>query len=227
VSENLQKGYSDVFANMLNLFPGNNVFEKFKNILKIWENDVSFTLNFNFNEKPTKVQLSYVISQLELGETETEVKTDNIFAVLGIPKKFTNSEEPLPIYDILQYMEISGVQLNIGELDPDVKKPIIDSLPANVFNLLLNSIINMGESTVRFDNPVMKDMKLNFLTCEPYMFLKGMFSKYDEIYFRDIIFHLSKRIDGYLLMQSTPLELEYYVERYSKEVEQQNTSLSI
>ena len=41
----------DFFMDYLNKFKGDNIHEKFVNILKNWEKYVSYTINFNIKEK--------------------------------------------------------------------------------------------------------------------------------------------------------------------------------
>jgi hypothetical protein len=80
---------------------------------------------------------------------------------------------------------------------------------------------------IGFNNPILSNFKFNFLTNEPYLFLKGLFTNFGEEYFRDVIFHLSKRIGGDLLMMSTPSEIEYYIQKYSEEMKNQNDGLTL
>ena len=41
----------EFFINYLNNFKGDNVYEKFTNILKNWEKNISYTINFRIKEK--------------------------------------------------------------------------------------------------------------------------------------------------------------------------------
>jgi len=87
--------------------------------------------------------------------------------------------------------------------------------------MIFTKISNDSSKVVTFNNPMLKNFRFNFLTNEPYVFLKHLFSNYSEDYFRDVIFHLSKKIDGKLLMDSTPLDIKYYIEKFSSEVDPQ------
>jgi hypothetical protein len=115
----------------------------------------------------------------------------------------------------------------IDFLDEYQKRLIIDSLPAKVYSTVLNNIIKNKEKILIFNNPILDKFRFNFLTNEPYLFLKGLFGNFDELYFRDVIFHLSKRIDGNILMNSTPIEIEYYIEKYADEMKSQNEGLTM
>lgn len=226
VSDAVQRDNSDVLVDYLNSFRGDNIFEKFKEILKCWSHDVAYNLNFNF-DKPTKIQISYILSQLPDIDSNIEIVDDNVKMIVGIPKRFYNTSDFIPIYEILQYIKISEVSINLEDLSLQDKIKVIDSLPAKTFNTIINTISTEKSKIVSFDNPVLSKFHLNFLTNDPLTFLMGMFSNYDENYFRDVIFLLSKRVDGSLLVNSTPLDIEYYVDKYTEETESQNNEMSI
>lgn len=216
VSESLQKGYTDVFIDYLNSFKGKDTHEKFKTIMNLWENDVSYFLSFNIQNTPTKIQLSYINSQFQDLSEDITIHEDGLTLVIGVPTEFefTNT---IPIYNIVKYIDISGIFINLTNLSFHDKQSIIDKLPAHIYNVILKHINQITDKTFKVDNALLEDFKLNFLSADPVMFLQRMISSYDDMYFKDVIWHLSKKIGGQLLMQSTPLEIEYYLERASEE----------
>lgn len=218
----------DVLMDFLNGFNGHNTFEKFRNILRAWENDVSYTLNLNLGDAPTRIQLSYIISELPASMEKKLVFGDGITEIsISLPGKFENTEGILPFYDIIKGIKHPEYVLDLSEWRLKNRMLVIDNLPANIHTLIMNNILKDTSKIATFGNPTLKNFKFNFLTNEPYIFLKGLFSNYNEDYFRDIIFHLSKRIDGKILMDSTIMDIEYYVQKYSKELENQNSALTI
>jgi hypothetical protein len=226
ISNHLDKGYENTLLEYLNSFLGNNIFEKFQNILKCWEIDVSPTIDFNFGEKPTKIQLAYILSQMDDMSEDIEILEEDIKIIIGIPDRF-QSLELIPIYNILKYIEISGISINLSNLSLHDRVQVINNLPPKVYNIIFDKIIKETSKIFTIDNPSLQDFKLNFLSNDVYKFLKGMFSNFDEYYFKDVIFHLSKRIDGQILLQSTPTEIQYYIEKYSSEVDDNNKNLNI
>lgn len=218
ISEALQKGYDDVFVDYINSFRGKDIHEKFKNLLKSWEHDVSYTLNFNVKETPTKIQLSYINSQFKSLSDDIVIKEEDLEIVIGIPNHFEISDS-VPIYNILKYINISGISINLTDLSFQDKQRVIDKLPANVYNIIIRNIEKVKDKTFVVDNAMLENFKINFLSSDPFQFLKGLFSNFDDYYFKDVIFYLSKRISGELLLESTPLEIEYYVEKISKDGE--------
>lgn len=218
ISEALTKGYDDVLIDYLNSFKGKDTYEKFKNILKCWEHDVSYTLNFNVRDTPTKIQLSYINSQFQTLSDDITIKDDDLELVIGIPTQFEITDS-IPVYNIVKYINISGISIDLTNLSFCDKQAIIDKLPATVYNTIIKNIEKVTDKTFSVDNPLLENFKINFLTADTFHFLKGLFLNFDDYYFKDVIFYLGKRIGGELLLQSTPLEIEYYVEKIGENKE--------
>lgn len=51
----------------------------------------------------------------------------------------------------------------------------------------------------------------------PFNLLKGLCHPYGEDYYRDIIYHLSSKIDGNILLNSTMRDIDYYVDKLNTE----------
>jgi len=228
LSKSLNKGNDTELVDYFNTFKGDDVFQKFKNILLVWESDVSPSLNLNIDNKSTKIALSYINSIIPQAlSQEIFLKVDDFDLVVDIPKYFDNLvQETLPIYSLIQYINISGISINLIDLPIEERKSIIDNLPARVYNALLHKILECKSRILSFDNPSLDKFKFNFLTNEPYLFLKGLFNNFGDDYYKDVIYHLSKRIDGDLLVTSTPSEIEYYIQKYSEEMKNQNDGLT-
>lgn len=225
ISEALEKGYDDVLIDFLNEFRGKDTYEKFKNILKCWEHDVSYTLNFNIKDTPTKIQLSYINSQFQQLSDDITVKDDDLELIIGIPTEFELSDS-IPVYNIVKYINISGIFIDLTNLSFRDKQSIIDKLPATVFGTIIKNIENIKDKTFRVDNPLLENFKINFLSSDTLKFLRMLFTTFDDYYFKDVIFCLGKRIGGELLLQSTPLEIEYYVDKI-EENKEPNDSIHI
>jgi hypothetical protein len=226
ISEILAKGYDDQFIKYINSFEGSNTFQKFENLLKCWDMDVSSTINFNFNNKPIKIQLSYIISQLFDISEDIVIEENDLKIIIGLPNLFQR-DDFIPVYNIIKYINISGISINLINLSIQEKHDIIDNLPPVIYNKIYNKIISEKSKIFSVDNPSLKDFRLNFLSNDIYFFLRGLFGNFDEYYFKDVIFLLSKRIDGNILLQSTPMEIQYYIEKYSEEMDNQNQNLNI
>lgn len=218
ISEMIERDDHDDIIRILNSFSGSNIYEKFKTILRLWEYHVSDTLDFSTDESPVKVQLSYIIDQLPLTLEDKSFEKEGVKYCLSVPTQFTDREESLYVYDIISKLEVYGYTLDMSSLDMEKRKEVIDSLPPHSFNHILESIIDDEGKVLKFDNPRLKDIKINFLTKDPYLFVLGLFSNYGRDYFRGVLFHLSKRIPPNVLFRSDIKDVEYYIEEYGKEL---------
>lgn len=228
ISGYLERGEDLFFCDYLNQFEGVNIFEKFKNILTSWDFDVSNSIDLNLKGKGISVQLDYIISTIpEYMEDEISVKNQNLKCNFSIPSKFVPNDDILPIYEILSYIEINDVALDLRKVSEQEKTEVIDKFPANMFNLIIDEILKTKGSVLTFDNPVLEDLSINFLTNDPFFFLKGLFIPYGKDYFRDITFHLSRRIGSETIMDSTMKDIDFYIEKYSEEMENNKNDVDL
>jgi hypothetical protein len=218
ISESLEKGDETILIEYLNSFPGETIYHKFKNILRTWENDVSYDITLTLDGKNVKILMQYILDDMPPDIGGSFVVDSEITSIMDVPTRFSGGQEMVPIYDVLKKVSISGITLDMDKMEYLDKKSIIDSLPANIYNSLLVNIVKEKNKTIKFDNPALSKIRLNFLTIEPYIFLRGLFTPYGRDYFREVIFHLSKRIDGNILMDSTIQDIEFFIEKYNDEL---------
>lgn len=218
ISESLRRKDEGYLVDYLNSFKGDNVFEKFKDILKNWENDVSYDLNLSLDDKIVKVQLEYIINELPytLGEPILD-ESSGISSVMDVPTLFSPFSDMIPIYDLIKSIQFSNVKIDFNNLKIDDKKNLLDNLPAHVYNSLIHKIARDQKKTITFNNKTLSTLKINFLSNDPYLFLKGLFNPYNTDYFRDIIYVLTKKIGSTMLMNSTMMDIEYYIEKLNNE----------
>lgn len=210
--QQLSEADDDVFINVLNSFKGENIHDKFVEILKVWERDVSYDLTLNVGGKNVKLMMSYIIKEFQNFENESIIVGNDLKLVVNTPTTFTPPTDQIFPYDIIHKISMGDKELACGD-DMDVT---INKIPAKFYNLVLDVVEN-GKKTVVFSNPSLSTLKINFLTWEPYLFLKSLFTPFGQDYFRDIIYHLSKKIDGNLLMKSTIFDIEYYIDKMNSE----------
>lgn len=210
VCNSLNKGDEKFFCNYLNTFPGDNVLEKTRNIMRIWDQDISNKISLFPDNKLVDVQTYYLLDVFN-----KEIPNNHVSGGVGlrIPKEFVIPEDIFPFYSILESIET----LDFSKLDEDTKKEVIDNLPAEYFNKMLKNIAKVDNFVIGFENESLKKLKFNFISNEPYYFMKGLFSSFSEDYFRDVIYILSKKIDGQLLVDSTIMDIEYYIRKMSDE----------
>jgi hypothetical protein len=217
ISENLEKGNNQFLVDYLNKFEGYNIYDKFKNIIKSWEADVSYQIPLNLGEKDVKIQLQYIIDNIPTIENEYDICSDEFKSTIQIPRLFSFGDDIIPIYEIIKNVEILGIYLNLDEHENGDKVKIIDSLPPSFYNLITGNVTKCG-AVLTFDGEILSKFRLNFMTNDPFIFLKSLFLPYGKDYFREIIFHLSKRVDGNILMDSTIQDIDFFIEKYNEEM---------
>ena len=209
----------DFFMDYLNKFKGDNIHEKFVNILKNWEKYVSYTINFNIKEKNIKISLDYLIKELNKFYTQpTWFEHSNIKVLVDIPSKFVKELNILSVSNFIKKIEYGNFVIDFTELSDEVKDEMLEKLPADFYNKMIQFLINAEDKKVILQNAALENMEINFLTSLPYEMVKGLFYSYDMDYFRDIIYYLSKKIDGKILMDSTIMDIEYYIDKMKSDV---------
>jgi hypothetical protein len=228
ITEQLVKGNDSFFLEYINSFGGDTTYDKFMNILNCWNIDVSPTMNFNRDGKDIKMNVSYIMDQLKTTDINEPmfVSFDPYKVELSIPKKFKISDV-IPIYDIIRTISIHNTVINIDKLKEEDKQIILDSLPPKLYNVIIKHISEYKDKILSFDDLLFADIKLNFLTVDSVVFLRRLFSSYGEDYFRDVIYHLSEKIDGNVLMNSTLQDIDYYTKKLTSEIETKNNHLKL
>jgi len=216
----------DFFVDYLNKFKGNNTHEKFMDILKNWEKYVSYTINFNIKEKNIKISLDYLIKELDEFVTEpTWFEHSNIKVLVDIPSNFVKELNILSVSNFIKKIEYGNFVVDFAELSDEVKDEMLEKLPADFYNKMIQFLVNANDKKIILKNTALENMEINFLTSLPYEMIKGLFYSYDMDYFRDIIYHLSKKIDGGILMDSTIMDIEYYIDKMKGEAPTENMPL--
>lgn len=204
----------EFFINYLNNFKGDNVHEKFTNILKNWEKNISYTINFRIKEKNLKISLDYILKELNSFVNQpTWFEYSNMKVLIDIPSKFVKELNILSVFDFIRKIEYGNFIIDFSELSEEVKDKMLEKLPADFYNKMIQFLINTDDKKIILQNSTFDNMEINFLTSLPYEMVKGLFFSYDMDYFRDIIYHLSKKIDGRILMDSTIMDMEYYIDK--------------
>lgn len=216
----------DFFIDYLNKFKGDNIHEKLINVLKNWEKYVSYTINFRVNDKNLKISLDYLIKELkEFVNQPTWFEYSNIKVLVDIPSKFVKDLNILSVSNFIRKIEYGNFIINFNELSDKDKDEMLEKLPADFYNKMIQYLVNIGDKKITLQNTTLENMEINFLTSLPYEMVKGLFYSYDMDYFRDIIYHLSKKIDGKILMDSTIMDVEYYIDKMKNDAPTENMSL--
>jgi hypothetical protein len=209
----------DYLLKYLNDFEGKNVFEKFRNILISWERDVSYNISLQTDDKNAKIQLQYIIDQLN-EEYDNEIfyiSSDNMLLECDVPSQFSKNHNIFSIENFIKKIKFLNTTINYEELTESEKIDIITNLPINLFSKFKKDVTSRTNKTINFNNSILKNMSINFLTNAPYDMLKGLFSPFQKDYFRDVVYHLSKKIDGNILINSTIQDIDYYIDKMNED----------
>jgi hypothetical protein len=226
ISEWLDTNQEIKFCHFLNSFDGENVYQKFKNILIKWEYHVNDFLTFTIDGSQIKIPMYYILQELTDDIETPKVFVNNIFSFeLQVPKTFQMGVDHIPIYDLISSISIEDVHLDFKNLDRENKQSIIDKLPANLFSKVLEGLINDSSKIFKLNNESLSKFKINFYTNDPMLFLKNLFSNYSKEYFQDIIFYLSKRMSCDAILYSDIKDIDFYVKKYNEETEQQKNTM--
>lgn len=223
LSQHIELNDTTSIIQWMNGIEGIDIFDKFKNILKLWDYNISDTLDLNVDGRSIKIQLSYLLHEFPESLSSKCVLTVDDFKVeLGIPSVFNCNEDIFPIYDLIHKIEIGNITINPQTMDN--KQVIIDSLPAKIYGEIMRKVVEYEDKTVKFSNPALSKLKLNFYTNDPYKFLIGLLSNYDRNYFRTVLYHLSKRLHPDVILNSNIKDVEFFIEEYQKEVKEKTNS---
>jgi hypothetical protein len=206
----------DCLIDYLNSFLGDNIYEKFLNVLTCWERDVSYDMGFTVEDKNVKVSLSYFIKELENYNGEPLIiKTDNLEFELDVPPLFKKGYDIFSISETIRKVKYGESVLDFANVGD--KSALIEQLPASTYNTLINALLKNESKTVRFLNSSLKNININFMGHAPLELLRGLCHPYGEDYYRDIIYHLSSKIDGNILLNSTMRDVDYFVDKLNQE----------
>lgn len=208
------EGDDDTIIQYLNQFKGENIFEKFKNILIQWEKNVSYTLGFKVGDKNINLSLLYIVEELsKFSHGKIELVCGDMVFIMDVPKKFSNSVDILAISDFIYELKYLNTTINFSDLTDLEKNQILESLPAKIYNELVIHLSKIKNKSVLLENKALGNMEINFFTATPYNILQDLIRTYSIDYFRDVIYVLSKKIDGQILLDSTMMDIEYYIDK--------------
>jgi hypothetical protein len=126
ISEWLDTNQEIKFYEFINSFEGENIYQKFKNILIKWEYHVNDYLTFTIDGSQTKIPIFYLLQELTDDIQSPKVFSNDYFSFeLQIPKTFQPSDQHTPIYDLISSISINDVYLDFNQLSRENKQIII------------------------------------------------------------------------------------------------------
>jgi hypothetical protein len=217
ITDALSKDDNTLLIQFLNSFEGKNTHEKFLKVLESWREDVAYSISFSIDEKNVKVTVDYLLScfkSLEIDGFSFESGEWEFW--LEIPSKFTD-RGLFDISNTIKKVKFGDNQISFDGLQDHEKDYIISQFPPAKFNDIIKETMNNKDFFISLSNPSLNHIGVNFLNNSSYVFLRGLFEPYGKDYFREIIYLLSKKIDGNILMESTISDIEYYIEKINED----------
>lgn len=199
---------------------------KFITLFKAREQYIGDVITLNNGSSNINIQLSFWFSEIlkQLVDIKKVLYIDSFKVIIDYPSKLLHEKYDDIIVDMIQDIEVSGINANFKELSDIDKVNIIQKMPYNVIKEI-NSYIE----SIKFDVLIFKeklglpDIKISFFDNSAFNFIKFLFNyyRYDEI--METVFAISSRIsDVSFLMSRTPKDISLLIKLYSEEVEKMN-----
>lgn len=148
------------------------------------------------------------------------VSVDNIKICLDIPHVLFNSNTVLTdIQSIIKTIDVDEMSINFSQLDQDSQDKILTTLPSSVFAEIKKYLTSntMAVTLFKGSSSLPDPIKINLFTNDVFNFIKYVLSEYTVDNCREIIYHISRRVDSTMLMNSTMLDIKFYLKEYTAE----------
>jgi len=197
------------------------VIDKFFVLLKARELYIDETLSLVVENNNLKLPLKSLSDKLyDIGNYEQVIVDNNIKIKIDVPHNFLFSGN-LSLYDnIIKQIQIDSTIINFNELKRGDQHHVLTSLPSSVFKHLKAFVNNINVEVILYEGKSsinIKRLSVNFLTMDPFLLIKSLYSDYSLHSCREILFYLSKRISSSTLLNSPMTDIKFYLEESSKE----------
>jgi hypothetical protein len=230
IYDNNDDGLVDYIEDILNL-KGLNSVDKLFVILKAREFFIGEELTLSSSSSQVAIPVYRLIEALTSVEDYSKlIVIDGIKIVVDTPADMivTNSIVS-DIQTVIKTIEVGGQVIHFSKLDVESKDKILSLLPPSVFSEIKNYLLHDVGHIVLFDGTQSLNEKivLNLFTSDVFNFAKLLFSEYSIDSYREIIFHLSRRIIADTLFKSTLKDVKFYLKELANENKSGDASNSI
>lgn len=198
-----------------------NVVDKFYVLLKAREMFIDDCISINIGEGNVNIQIRSILNNLkDLPDCRKTFTKDGVKLILDAPHSFTLSNVSNIFEAFIDTIICLGDKVKYRELNSHDQMAVLKALPSNIFNNIRDYYDMCKLSVVLFEGNSSLDIapqEINFLGTDPFAFIKSLYGDYDVYSCRDILFHLSKRMSGEIVLQSTPNDIKFYLDELSKE----------
>lgn len=219
-------GLIDYIEKELNLSSLNCV-DKLYVVLKVRELFFDEEITLSTKTGNISIPVYRLISSLESIDDYTHtIIIDNIKICLDVPHVLVSSNTILAdIQSIIKTIEVGEMSVNFSQLDKLSQDKILSTLPSSVFAEIKRYLISNTMAVTLFEgsSSLPEPIKINLFTCDVFNFIKYVLSEYTIDNCREIIYHISKKIDTTMLINSTMLDIKFYLKEYTAENKPDNT----
>jgi len=220
IYDNNDEGLVDYIEDILNL-KGLNSVDKLFVILKAREFFISEELTLSSSTSQVAIPVYRLIEALTSVEDYSKmIVVDDIKIIVDTPNDMivTNSIVS-DIQTVIKTIEVGGQVIHFSKLDVESKDKILSLLPPSVFSEIKHYLLYEVGHIVLFDGTQSLNEKiaLNLFTSDVFNFAKLLFSEYSIDSYREIIFHLSRKISADILFKSTLMDVKFYLKELSNE----------
>lgn len=204
-----------------------NIIDKFFVLLKAKELFVIEDLSLNSTKGNVNIKIESILKALfDLPNFNRVITQDGITVELDLPIDFISNSSDL-FTSTIQKLTIDTATLDFKSLTQDEQHSVLKELPSNLFSVIKSYTYNTKAAITVFkgkESLGLSDITLNFFTSDPFVFIKSIYSDYQLISCREILFHLSKRLSTDFLLKSTPADIQFYMTEYTNEIKNNKSS---
>jgi len=230
--DNNLDGVAEYLDNTFNI-KGLSIVDKLFVIIKARQHYINDTISLNIGDRSVSVQVSLFLDPInDINCKNTIIDLGNNQQIeLDIPYRFITDNSILPIYDnIIKTITIGDNTIDLTKQDPQLIQQLLELLPPLAINHLTNFIRDKSHIVEIFHNKQDDPISINFITSQPFGFVKIMLGEYDLGSCRDILFFLSKRMNSETVLNSPINDISFYIAQYQAELKENpssNTGLPI
>ena len=181
-------------------------------------------------DKQVNLSLGNIISRLEnMADYGKVYHVGDIKLTLDVPNSLFTDKNKDIFTSVIKQISIDDVDIDVRQLNEDDAAKVLASLPAAAYNVIREHVSNLDLRVVLVDEISQRgisEISVNFMSFEPGYVIKALYSGYHLLTCRDIIYHLSSKLGGETLLNSTPSDINYYLEEFEKENKKQSGGVS-
>lgn len=219
-------GLIDYIEKQFNIMSLNCV-DKLYVILKVRELFFDEEITLASKTGSVSIPIYRLISSLEAIDDFTHtIVVGDIKICLDVPHSLINNNTVFTdIQSIIKTIEIGEMSMNFSQLDKPSQDKILTTLPSSVFTEIKRYLTSNTKTVTLFEgsSSFPDAIKINLFSSDVFSFIKYVLSEYTIDNCREIIYHISKKVDSTMLLNSTMQDIKFYLKEYTAENKSDNT----